>query len=35
MKPKNTICLWFDKDLGIPCLGLKIDIATIEAVRRG
>ena len=55
MKPKNTICLWFDKDaheaarfyaatfpdseaqraFGAMMTMKKIDVATIEAARRG
>jgi predicted 3-demethylubiquinone-9 3-methyltransferase (glyoxalase superfamily) len=47
MTPKNTICLWFDKD-ALDAGGdeakrafeammtmRKIDVATIEAARRG
>ena len=45
MKPKNTICLWFDKHAHdsarfyaatFPEMPMKkIDIATIEAARQG
>ena len=39
MTPKNTICLWFDDEAKRAFVAMmpmtKIDIATIEAARRG
>jgi predicted 3-demethylubiquinone-9 3-methyltransferase (glyoxalase superfamily) len=39
MTPKNTICLWFDDEAKRAFEAMmpmtKIDIATIEAARRG
>jgi predicted 3-demethylubiquinone-9 3-methyltransferase (glyoxalase superfamily) len=34
MQPKNTICLWFDKDDAMMTMR-KIDVAAIDAARRG